>query len=56
MEEKTYPQAETLRKVFDAARAVSTKELNLEGKTGLEVGEMLKKARIAAIRQARASG
>jgi len=56
MEEKAYPQAETLRRVFEAARAVSTKELNLEGKTGLEVGEMLKKARIAAIKQARAGG
>ena len=48
-----YPQAATLLRLHAAACAVSARDLDLAGSSGPEVGELLRQARIAAIRQAR---
>ncbi len=48
LSEAPYPQAAALRAAFDAARAVRAREV-AEGRSGPEVGEALRRARIAAI-------
>ncbi|MCX7042363.1 MAG: multifunctional CCA addition/repair protein [Gammaproteobacteria bacterium] len=49
MESESYPQAAMLLRLHAAARAVSTSSLDLAQLSGPEVGEALRKARIAAI-------
>jgi tRNA nucleotidyltransferase (CCA-adding enzyme) len=49
MESESYPQAAMLLRLHAAARAVSTSSLDLTQLSGPEVGEALRKARIAAI-------
>jgi tRNA nucleotidyltransferase (CCA-adding enzyme) len=49
-EEEPYPSAGLLLRLHAAARGVSAASLDLEGLDGPAVGEALKKARIAAIR------
>lgn len=50
-----YPQARRLLELHRAALAVSTAQLDLSGLAGPQIGEALRKARIAAIGQARKS-
>jgi tRNA nucleotidyltransferase (CCA-adding enzyme) len=49
-EDDPYPQAALLLQLHAAARAVGTQALDLENLSGPQVGEALRKARIAAIR------
>jgi tRNA nucleotidyltransferase (CCA-adding enzyme) len=51
MEESAYPQAARLLALLNAARSVSSADLDLAGLEGPQIGEALCKARIAAIRQ-----
>ena len=48
-----YPQADELRRTHAAALAINARDLAADGLTGLQVGELLRKARIAAIGVAR---
>ncbi len=50
-----YPQAHRLLELHRAALAVSTAQLDLTGLTGPQIGEALRKARIAAIGQVKKS-
>jgi tRNA nucleotidyltransferase (CCA-adding enzyme) len=53
MESEAYPQAETLRHLHRVAQAVTTAQLDLSHLAGPQIGEALRKARIAAIRDAK---
>jgi tRNA nucleotidyltransferase (CCA-adding enzyme) len=53
LEEQPYPQARELLRLLEVARSVGTSSLDLDKLNGPEVGEALRKARIAAIRTAR---
>ena len=55
MAEADYPQRRMLERLHAAACAVTARTLDLEGATGPQVGEKLAKARIAAIREAKAA-
>jgi tRNA nucleotidyltransferase (CCA-adding enzyme) len=55
LEEQPYPQAAELCRLLEVARAVGTAQLELAGLQGPQVGEALRKARIAAISAARAA-
>jgi tRNA nucleotidyltransferase (CCA-adding enzyme) len=55
MQETPYPQAALLLRLHRAACGVSARSLDLEGATGPKVGEKLQRARIAAIRDAKAT-
>jgi tRNA nucleotidyltransferase (CCA-adding enzyme) len=48
-EERPYPQARLLRAVLDAALQVRAVNLDIQGLEGPEIGEKLRRARIAAI-------
>src|SRR5690606_28383250 len=52
-EDADYPQADALRRTHAAALAVNARDIAVEGLSGPEVGEALRKARIAAISAAR---
>lgn len=52
-EDAPYPQADELRQAHAAALAVNARDIATEGLTGTQVGEALRKARIAAIGAAR---
>jgi tRNA nucleotidyltransferase (CCA-adding enzyme) len=54
LEDEPYPPAGELQRLFEAARAVSTAQLDLSKLQGPEIGDALRVARIAAIRAARA--
>jgi tRNA nucleotidyltransferase (CCA-adding enzyme) len=47
--ERPYPQAEHLSKALDAVLAVQARDLDTEGLSGVEIGDRLRQARIAAI-------
>lgn len=49
LSEVPYPSAALLQQYFQAAQQVQARDLNLSGLSGPEVGEALRKARIAAI-------
>jgi tRNA nucleotidyltransferase (CCA-adding enzyme) len=51
LENEAYPQAALLLRLHEAARAVSAANLDLGGLSGPQVGEALRAARIAAIKQ-----
>jgi tRNA nucleotidyltransferase (CCA-adding enzyme) len=53
LEEQPYPQAAELCRLLDVARAVGTAQLDVSGLEGPQIGEALRKARIAAIAAAR---
>lgn len=53
MEDESYPQRTTLDRLHAAACAVNARDLGLEGLTGEQIAERLRKARIAAIEAAR---
>ena len=53
LESEPYPQAAELCRLLEVARAVGSAQLDLTGLSGPEVGEALRKARVAAIRAAR---
>ena len=53
-EDRSYPQAEIFRRACAAARAVDTAGI-AAGRSGPEVGEAIRAARVAAIRAARAN-
>jgi len=55
-EDADYPQGDALRRVHAAALAVNARDLAVDGMSGTQVGEALRKARIAAIARARAGG
>jgi tRNA nucleotidyltransferase (CCA-adding enzyme) len=55
LQEQPYPQAQELCRLLEVARAVGTEQLDLSRLQGPQVGEALRKARIAAIRDARAA-
>lgn len=55
-EEEDYPQGRELVRLHAAAMAVSARDLAASGISGPEVGEALRKARIAAIGRARRGG
>ena len=55
LEDEPYPQAAMLLRLQEAARAVSASGLDLSGLVGPQVGEALRSARIAAIKQAKSS-
>ncbi len=52
-EEEDYAPGRELRRLFDAARAVEARTFAEQGMSGPQIGEALKKARIAAIGAAR---
>ncbi|MCA0394514.1 MAG: multifunctional CCA addition/repair protein [Proteobacteria bacterium] len=52
-EDAAYPQADELRRAHAAALAVNARDLAADGLTGPEIGEQLRRARIAAIAEAR---
>lgn len=52
-EEEDYAPGRELRRLFDAARSVEAKTFAEQGMSGPQIGEALKKARIAAIGSAR---
>ena len=51
MEAEPYPQAESLLRLHRVAQAVTTAQFDLTGLVGPRIGEALRKARIAAIRE-----
>ncbi len=53
LEEKTYPQADILRRAFEAARSVDTAAIAEQDKDakGEVVGDQIRKARTAAIKK-----
>ncbi|TWT22431.1 multifunctional CCA addition/repair protein [Luteimonas marina] len=53
-EDAAYPQGDELRRAHAAALAVNARDLAVDGMSGTQIGEALRKARIAAITQARA--
>ncbi|WJI15363.1 multifunctional CCA addition/repair protein [Pseudoxanthomonas winnipegensis] len=53
--EDAYPQGETLKRLHAAACAVSARDVATEGLKGLQIGEAVRKARIAAIGAARST-
>ncbi len=53
LEEQPYPQAESLLRMHAIARAVTSAQLELDGLEGPQIGDALRKARIAAIRAGR---
>jgi tRNA nucleotidyltransferase (CCA-adding enzyme) len=53
LEEESYPQRETLERLLQAASAVNARDLGIEGLTGDQIAERLRKARVAAIEAAR---
>ena len=50
LEAESYPQAKRLLRLHGIAQAITTAQLNLAGLAGPQIGEALRKARIAAIR------
>ena len=54
-EDAAYPQADALRRTHAAALAVNARDIAVDGLSGPDVGEALRKARIAAIATARAA-
>lgn len=55
-EDADYPQGRELQRLHQAAMAVSARDVAREGMAGPEIGQALRKARIAAIGIARAQG
>ena len=53
LEDKPYPQAAKLLHMLAVAQSVTTSQLDLSGLVGPQIGEALRKARIAAIRAAK---
>jgi tRNA nucleotidyltransferase (CCA-adding enzyme) len=53
LEDEPYPQAALLLRLHRTAQAVTTAQLDLTGLAGPQIGEALRKARIAAIRAAK---
>jgi tRNA nucleotidyltransferase (CCA-adding enzyme) len=53
LEDQPYPQAKELLRLLDVARAVSSAQLDLTQLQGPEVGEALRKLRVAALRATR---
>jgi tRNA nucleotidyltransferase (CCA-adding enzyme) len=53
LQEAPYPQREALLRLHAAALAISTRDIAGDGLTGPQIGEALRKARIAAIGEAR---
>jgi tRNA nucleotidyltransferase (CCA-adding enzyme) len=49
LQDRPYPQGDYLKKAFQAAALIKARDLDLEGISGPEVGEFLRKARIKAI-------
>ncbi len=56
LQDSDYPQADALRQLHRAALAVSVSNLDVAGLQGPQIGEALRRARIDAIRDARAVG
>ena len=54
-EENDYPQGDALLAALRAAQSVSARDLDLSGLVGTQIGERLRRARIAAIGAARAA-
>lgn len=54
-EESDYPQAQVLSRAHAAALAINARDIATEGLSGTEIGEALRKARIAAIEQSRSA-
>ncbi len=52
LQQRPYPQAGIIAAALHAAQAVKTADLNIEGLSGLEIGEALNAARIKAISRA----
>jgi tRNA nucleotidyltransferase (CCA-adding enzyme) len=55
-EQRPYPQADYLRSVRSAAAGVSLDRSQFAGLTGAEIGERVRRARLAAIEAAKAAG
>jgi tRNA nucleotidyltransferase (CCA-adding enzyme) len=55
LEDEPYPQAAMLLRLHEAARAVNAADIDMSGLSGPQVGEALRKARVAAIRDAKTS-
>lgn len=49
LQDRPYPQGEHLRRAFEVAAAIRARDLDLQGVSGPEVGELLREARIQAI-------
>src|SRR5690606_24603349 len=54
LDDRPYPQGAELRRLHAAALAVNARDLAIEGLDGPGIGQALRKARIQAIRAARA--
>jgi tRNA nucleotidyltransferase (CCA-adding enzyme) len=53
MEDEPYPQRATLDALHRAACAITTRDLDIDGLAGDQIGERVRQARIAAIEAAR---
>ena len=51
LQDRPYPQGDYLQQAYRAAAAIRARDLDLDGISGPEVGELLRKARIEAISQ-----
>ena len=49
LEDREYPQADRFRAAAEAARAITADSIDLSGLSGPQIGERLRRARIAAI-------
>ena len=49
LQDRPYPQGDYLKKAFHAAALIKARDLDLEGISGTQVGDLLRKARIKAI-------
>ncbi|MEJ8569522.1 multifunctional CCA addition/repair protein [Elongatibacter sediminis] len=52
LEQRSYPQGDTVRRALEAAQAVRAGDLELEGLHGPQIGELLRQARIEAVAMA----
>jgi tRNA nucleotidyltransferase (CCA-adding enzyme) len=53
-EDEPYPQADIFRQAFEAARGVDTAAVARSGGKGPEIGEQIRRERIAAIHKLKA--
>jgi tRNA nucleotidyltransferase (CCA-adding enzyme) len=56
LQDRPYPQGDYLQRAYQAAAAIRARDLDLDGISGPEVGELLRKARIEAISQMSSKG
>ena len=56
LQDRAYPQGEYLQQVYQVAAGIRTRDLDLKGASGPEVGERLRQARLEAITRLKTQG